>query len=415
MFQIQKLLVCGRLYRCCVGGCNNDSRYKDKIKKQSHVKGELRWHYFPKDPEKREQWRRNSSKGLVGFVASDHRTICSNHFKYGKPTYGSPNPTLYLVPSDENKPSPRKRKMPSKVLESSPTSRAREPMQKEVGTHCSILEPMAYSSLTLAQVTREHDVKKYTGLSVESFKLLFDDVKGKAAVMHYWRGSKGTGDTSKPKINRQMRALTLEQEFLLTMMKLRLGLFLFDLAFQFNIALSVSSSVFTTWVKFLSKELKWMIMWPDRVDCHRNLPDMFRNYYPKCRIILDCTDIFIETPSDLDVAAQCWSDYKHHHTIKVLVGITPNGAVSFLSDVYGGRASDLFIVNNSGFVNFLQPHDPVMVDRGFKIKDWLAFYQCSLAIPPSKHSGLQMSETDVRDTSRIANVRIYVEQAIRRM
>ena len=219
------------VYRCCVGGCNNDSRYKDKIIKRSHVNGELRWHYFPKDREKREQWRKNVSKGLVGFVASDHRTVCSNHFEYGKPTYGSPNPTLYLVPSDVKKPSPRKQKMPTKVVESPPTSRAREPKQKEVGSQCNIVEPTAYSSLTFAQLTREHDVNKYTGLSVESFKLVFDHVKEKAAVMHYWRGPKGTGDTSKPKIDRQVRALTLEQEFLSTMMKLRLGLFLFDLAF----------------------------------------------------------------------------------------------------------------------------------------------------------------------------------------
>jgi len=92
------------------------------------------------------------------------------------------------------------------------------------------------------------------------------------------------------------------------MMKLRLGLSFFDLAFQFNISLSVSSSVFTRWVKFLSKELKWLIMWPDRIVCYRNLPYMFRKYYPKCRVILDGTEVFMETPSDLAVATQRWSD-----------------------------------------------------------------------------------------------------------
>ena len=56
-----------------------------------------------------------------------------------------------------------------------------------------------------------------------------------------------------------------------------------------------------------------------------------------------------------------------------------------------------------------------MADRGFKISDALAFYQCSLAIPPSKAQDLQMSSKDVKSTSRIANVRIYVEQAIKRM
>ena len=43
------------------------------------------------------------------------------------------------------------------------------------------------------------------------------------------------------------------------------------------------------------------------------------------------------------------------------------------------------------------------------------FYQCSLAIPPSKHTNLQMTKHDVHSTSKIANVRIYVEQAIKRM
>jgi len=341
--------------------------------------------------------------------------VCSNHFEYGKPTFASPNPTLYLVTSDKNKQSPRKRKLPTRERETPSTSRASEPKQKESGIQCSIVSPLAYSSLTFAHLTREHDVKNFTGLSVDSFRLIFDNVKEKAAVMHYWRGPKSTRDSCQPKMDRQVRALSLEQEFLFTMMKLRLGLFLFDLAFRFDIAVSLSSSIFTTWVKLLAKELRWLVVWPDRHIIHRNLPDMFRKYYRKCRVIVDCTEVYIETPSDLGIAAQCWSDYKHHHTIKFLVGITPNGAISFVSDVYGGRASDLFIVEDSGFLNYLQPQDQVMVDRGFKIRDLLAFYQCSLAIPPSKHGNIQMSGADVKETSLIANVRIYVEQAIRRI
>ena len=55
-----------------------------------------------------------------------------------------------------------------------------------------------------------------------------------------------------------------------------------------------------------------------------------------------------------------------------------------------------------------------MVDRGFKVHDILAFYQCFLKIPPSKHQNIQMSKNDVKATSKIANVRIYVQQAIKR-
>ena len=49
---------------------------------------------------------------------------------------------------------------------------------------------------------------QHFGVSVESFKLIFDHVKEKAAVMQYWSGCKGIGDTSKPKTDRQVRVLT---------------------------------------------------------------------------------------------------------------------------------------------------------------------------------------------------------------
>jgi hypothetical protein len=67
--------------------------------------------------------------------------------------------------------------------------------------------------------------------------------------------------------------------------------------------------------------------------------------------------------------AKCWSNYKHHYTAKVLIGITLNGSISFLSDSYGGRASDIYIVKDSKFLNKLQPGDQIMADRGFKISD----------------------------------------------
>ena len=69
--------------------------------------------------------------------------------------------------------------------------------------------------------------------------------------------------------------------------------------------------------------------------------------------------------------------------MKYLVGITPNGgAICYVSDCYGGRASDKFIVEDSGFLRKLTLGDQIMADRGFKIHDILAFWQCSLVIPP---------------------------------
>ena len=211
------------------------------------------------------------------------------------------------------------------------------------------------------------------------------------------------------------RSLSLEQEFFLTMVRLHLGLLLKDLAFRFQISSAQVTRIFYTWIKLMALEFKGLIVWAERDSIQRNLPDTFKKFYPKCRVIIDCTEIFLETPSSLEFAAICWSNYKHRYTIKILVGITPNGTISFLSLAYGGRASDIHITKDSGFYRKLLPGDQIMADRGFKIKDTLAYYQCTLAIPPSTKSNMQLSKNAVSKTSLIANVRIFVEKAIRRI
>ena len=244
--------------------------------------------------------------------------------------------------------------------------------------------------------------------------------------MQYWRGVKQTTkETAKLADNDvyfesrgrpgPARKLDLSQELLLTLMRLRLGLLMDDLAFRFIISFPTASSIFITWIKLMSKELSVLIIWPSRAQVRRTLPACFKALYPKVRCIIDCFECFTEKPSGLDVAAALWSDYKHHYTFKVLVGRTPNGAISYVSPAYGGRASDVFIVRDSGFLSMIELYDQIMADRGFKIREDLMMSLATLAIPPSCASSMQMLPADVRKTSNIANVRIYVEQAIGRL
>ena len=103
-------------YRCYVGGCHNDNRSLEKIVKRGHVEEELRWRHFPKNPDERAEWTRQISKGLKDLTPSNHKVVCSNHFQYGKPTFASSKPTLYLVESDHKKSSPRKRRIINKEV-----------------------------------------------------------------------------------------------------------------------------------------------------------------------------------------------------------------------------------------------------------------------------------------------------------
>ena len=45
---------------------------------------------------------------------------------------------------------------------------------------------------------------------------------------------------------------------------------------------------------------------------------------------------------------------------------SPHGAAIYVSDIFEGRISDTRIVRDSGFLNFLEPNDGVLADRGFK-------------------------------------------------
>ena len=61
--------------------------------------------------------------------------------------------------------------------------------------------------------------------------------------------------------------------------------------------------------------------------------------YPTTRVIIDCTEIFIRTPSSLNIQST-WSSYKHHNTFKGLIGVSPTGACISVSSLYTGGISD---------------------------------------------------------------------------
>ena len=71
------------------------------------------------------------------------------------------------------------------------------------------------------------------------------------------------------------------------------------------------------------------------------------------------------------------------------------------------------IVEKSHFVDLLEHPDEVMADCGFEIQDLLATKQVRLFIPPKRQS--TMDREGCFETMRIANVRIHVERAIRRV
>lgn len=137
------------------------------------------------------------------------------------------------------------------------------------------------------------------------------------------------------------------------------------LADKFSVSQGTISKSFQSTLNVMYIKLQPLVYWPTKDEQVATMPMEFRKYFGlNVAVIIDCFEIFIERPSNLKARAQTWSSYKHHNTAKYLIGISPQGSVSYISQGYGGRASDKFITNNCGFLDKLEYGDVVLADRG---------------------------------------------------
>ncbi len=170
--------------------------------------------------------------------------------------------------------------------------------------------------------------------------------------------------------------LSSKHQFFLVLMRLRLGLLNQDLAERFQISEANCTNKFATWIRFLGKFLgDAIITWLPKDVIHPNIPSVFEGDHQKTNCIIDCKEVYIERPKSLLYAQACtWSDYNKHNPMNFLVAIAPSGYIMFLSDCYGGRATDQYICQDSGFYNLLEYGHQIMADCGFQIKEDLLYY-----------------------------------------
>ena len=107
--------------------------------------------------------------------------------------------------------------------------------------------------------------------------------------------------------------------------------------------------------------------------------------------------------------------YKNHNLYKGLIGISPSGAVTIVSDLHSGAISDKHLTRMCGLLDLLQPGDSVMADRGFDIKEDLEILGVQLNIPPLLRGKQQLDNVDLIETRRIASLRIHVERAMEQL
>lgn len=253
---------------------------------------------------------------------------------------------------------------------------------------------------------------KFPSLAV--FNIFWESITPSASRLVYWSKAQRAADAICPEEPSPPRTLPLIDEFLIYSVRVAVGMKEQAIADMFHVSISTVSRAIITWANYLFTMFTALKLWIDREKIRSSMPLNFQKFNPQVRVILDCTEVTVECASSLVLQSETFSHYKNRNTIKGLIGVAPNGLITFVSPLYTGSISDKEITKQSGVLSLLEPGDLVMADKGFLIQDLLAEVGAKLVIPPFKHSQ-QLSKKDVEDTQAIARLRIIVERVIARV
>ena len=397
-------------HSCVVPGCNSKS-YRDS---------DLSFFRLPlRNKTLLRKWLTTIGKKRL----PESSRICSLHFKNGKnkgkneiSTINLSKPVVHL-----NQLALKSRtqhqpyiEQPNKVLVSVNTDDNWDERVLELEAKVNCLETqLKQATFSISRIINDDDkVRFYTGFPsrkhfVSCFKYLGPCVNS----LHYW-GSHNVADCQREFKCGPPRKLSPVEEFFMTLCRQRLGLFEEDLADRFGVHPSSASRIFITWVNFLYFKFKDISLWPSRAKVQQHMPECFKKKYPTTRVIIDATEVKVVQPSDPAEQQMTFSSYKNTNTFKSLIGITPSGAICFVSSLYSGSISDKELTRQSGLLPLLEKGDSVMADKGFDISDLLLPLDVSLNIPPFLRGKPQLDEHELIETRRIASLRIHVERAI---
>ena len=161
-----------------------------------------------------------------------------------------------------------------------------------------------------------------------------------------WCAFQGLFDLVAPSLSESIKLSKLSM-VIMFFLKIRLNLYDEDIADRLSVHPATVSRNFHRVLDVMAVKTAHLIKWPDRETLQMIIPMSFRKFFKQCCVIIDCSEIFIQRPTDLLARAQVWSNYKHHSTLKFLIGITPQGTVSYISSCVGGHMSDKEIVEHS--------------------------------------------------------------------
>ena len=110
-----------------------------------------------------------------------------------------------------------------------------------------------------------------------------------------------------------------------------------DLAYCFRISTTAVLWFLLKWLTIMDIRVKILIFWSDCDALRKAMLDCFQaSLGKKVAVAIDCFEI-LWMAFQSQSTTSTWSSCKHHNTVKVLMGITPQGIILFVSKTWGGQ------------------------------------------------------------------------------
>ena len=255
--------------------------------------------------------------------------------------------------------------------------------------------------------------------------LSFQSLKGDLQLLHYYTGLETAGKlmTVFTSLGPAVHSLNYYRktvvdnilpidQFILMLARLRQNMDYLPLSKLCGVSIYSAQNIFITWLNFCSRQWSEVNVWPHKDLVHFYAPADFMAKFPMTRVIVDGTEIPVQQPSNPVSQRATFSSYKNRNTVKVLVGSTPGGLVSYVSPAYGGAVSDRQIVERSNLPAMCDPQDSVMADKGFNVQDLFAAHDVTVNIPTFFKKKNRMSGHQVLADRKISSKRVHIERII---
>ncbi|KAK9537223.1 hypothetical protein VZT92_004858 [Zoarces viviparus] len=450
------------VHTCVVAGCRN----------RRTPGTSLSFYRFPRDPERKQRWI--AAVNREGWVPNDGSRLCSTHFISGKQVKNprSPDYVPSVFTSAPSSPEMKEPDTPEILDKQEARVEAAKALlflqgqgRSAVGGRPEETEPgapvedSASSSLSSDEDDDDYDeamsdskkgkfahtsdaavnfddvlraLKKENQTlreSVDKMSLSENSLRNDAEKVKFYTGLPNFFVLETvmwllaPHMDGMKTAkLSKFQQLLLTLMRLRLDLRNQDLAYRFGVKVGTVTRTVHQMVNIMSSTLvPTAVFWPSRAELRKNLPAALRASHPDCAVIVDCFKVPFEEP-----VSRVNQQHQHQgavlssqgagpspNVLKYLIGVAPQGVVTFVSRGVLGNVSDKTLAEGSGFLCKLLPGDVVLASRDLDIDDSVAARGALFKMAgEGAHQGSEASPPSPDASSEAASVQRHVERVI---